>query len=84
MKWYHSAPVFFLWCILCGLLGYFIRKLDIPNSVHFGVTIIGSAAITVYCVTDFKSKFPDCNSKIGVSILFAVFALAYAMTEIAL
>ena len=84
MKWYHSGPVFFLWCILCGLLGHFTRELDIPSPIFLGVSLTFAAAITAYCVTDFKSKFPDCKSKIGVSILFVVCALAYAMAEVAL
>ena len=83
MKWYDSGPVWFLGCTLCGLLGYFIHEL-VPSWMSLGVHLTFCAAVTAYCVTDFKRKFPDCKSKIGVSILFAVCALAYAMSEIAL
>ena len=85
MKWYDSSPTWFLgWCLLCGLLGYFTGKLDIPNTVLLGVAITGSAAVAVYSTTDLKSKFPDCNSKIGYATLFLLFALACAMAEIAI
>ena len=84
MKWYDSGPVWFLGCTLCGLLGYFIGELDIPSPVHSGLILTFSAAIVVYSATDFKRKFPDCNSKIGYAILFVLFALTYAMAEIAL
>ncbi len=84
MKWYDSGPVWFLWCILCGLMGYFIGELDIPDPIFLGVSLTGSAAVAVYCATDLKRKFPDCNSKIGYAILFLLFALAYATAEIAL
>ena len=84
MKWYDSGPIWFLWCTLCGLLAYFIGELDIPDPIFLGVHLTFCAAVTAYCVTDFKSKFPDCKSKIGVSILFVISSLAYAMAEIAL
>ena len=84
MKWYDSGLVLFLGCTLCGLLGYFIGELDIPSTVHLGLVLTFSAAVVVYSVTDFKRKFPDFNSKIGYSVLFLIFALAYAMAEIAL
>ena len=85
MKWYDSSPAWFLgWCLLCGLLGYFTRELDIPGPILLAVSLTFCAAVTAYCMTDIKRKFPDCNSKIGVSILFTVCALAYAMAEIVL
>ena len=83
MKWYDSGPVWFLGCTLCGLLGHFIGEL-VPSPALLGVTITGSAAVAVYSATDLKRKFPDCNSKIGYAILFLLFALVYAMTEITL
>ena len=85
MKWYDSSPAWFLgWCLLCGLLGYFIGKLRIPSPIFLGVSLTGSAAVAVYSTTDLKRKFPDCNSKIGYAILFLLFALACATAEIAL
>ena len=84
MKWYESSPVCLGWCLLCGLLGYFIGELNIPSPIVLGVGLTGSAAVAVYCATDLKRKFPDFNSKIGYAILFLVFALAYATAEIAL
>ena len=81
MKWYHSGPVFFLWCILCGLLGHFTRELDIPSPIFLGVSLTFAAAITVYSATDFRRKFPDLNSKIGYAVLFLVFALAYGIAQ---
>ena len=83
MKWYDSSPILLLGCTLCLLLGSFIGEL-LPDPIFLGVSLTFCAAVTAYCITDLKRKFPDCNSKIGVSILFAVGALAYAMAEIAL
>ncbi len=84
MKWYDSGPVWFLGCTLCGLLAYFIGELGIPSTVHLSLMLTFSAAIVVYSATDFKRKFPDCNSKIGYAILFVLFTLAYAMAQITL
>ena len=83
MKWYDSGPLSILGCTLCILLVYFIAEF-LPSAMFLGVSLTFNAAVAAYCITDFKRKFPDCNSKIGVSILFAVCALAYAMSEIAL
>ncbi len=83
MKWYDSSPILLLGCTFCLLLGYFIGEF-LPGPIFLGVSLTFSAAAAAYCVTDFKRKFPDCNSKIGYAILFIVFALAYAMAEIAL
>ena len=84
MKWYDSGPVWFLGCTLCGLLVYFIGELDLPSPIFLGVSLTFSAAVAVYCATDFKRKFPNCNSKIGYAIIFIICALGYAIAEIAL
>ena len=83
MKWYDSTPISLVGCTLCLLLVYFIAEL-IPSWLFFGVHLTFCAAASAYCITDFKRKVPDCNSKIGVSILFAVCALAYAIAQITL
>ena len=83
MKWYDSGPLSILGCGLCLLLVYCIAEL-LPSWMFLGVSLTFSAVAGAYCVTDLKRKFPDCNSKIGYSILFAVCALAYASAQIAL
>jgi len=83
MKWYDSGPISILGCSLCLLLVYFIAEF-LPSPMFLGVGLTFSAAAAAHCIRDLKRKFPDCNSKIGVSILFAVCALAYAMAQIAL
>lgn len=81
MKWYDSSPVWFWgWCILCGLLGYFIYEV-VPSPISLGTTLTFSAAIVVYSAKDFKRKFPDFNSKIGYAILLLIFVLAYAIAQ---
>lgn len=84
MKWYDSTPISLVGCTLCSLLVYFIGELNIPTAVHTGLLMTFAAAVIAHSATDFKRKFPDYNSKIGYSILFVLFAFAYAMTEIAL
>ena len=83
MKWYDSGPISILGCTLGLLLVYFIAEF-LPSAMFFGVSLTFCAAATAYCITDLKRKFPDCNSKIGASILFAISALAYALAQIAL
>ena len=80
MKWNDSAPILLLGCTLCLSLGYFIGEL-LPDPIFLGVSLTFNAAVAVYCVTDFKRKFPDCNSKIGYAILSLIFVLAYAIAQ---
>ena len=83
MQWYDSTPISLVGFTLCALLAYVIMEL-LPSWMSFSMHLTFCAAVAAHCVADFKSKFPNCKSKIGVSILFAVGALAYAISQVAL